>query len=217
MTAAAAAAAAGSAAATVAARASAEAETVERPPRPETPEPEAVPRPEPSMAESPARPQTPAKPKPREPEPPKAKAPAPKPPAPEPPAPEPRESEPRAPRRIPRSDLLERLAAEPMLSRRFRLFRSELEAARGMSASGLRELLDRFPAGWGQRRVLDALFQEGIPASVNQAIFLLEHLDSAPARRWCVKTLLNSWDLNDAERSALIERHDIFRVAAATR
>ena len=113
--------------------------------------------------------------------------------------------------------LLERVDAETMLSRRFRVFRENLDEARGMNARQLRDLLDLFPAGWGQRRVLCMLFEQGIPGSVNKAIFLIEHLDSTLARRWCVKTLLGAWSLTSEERAALVERHEVFRVAAATR
>jgi hypothetical protein len=122
------------------------------------------------------------------------------------PTPEQRDSK---PVRDARPALLDRMSKEPMLTRRFRLFREHLDEARGWNARQLRDLLDLFPDGWAQRRVLDMLLREGIPESLNKAIFLIEQLDSPVARRWCVKTLLRERELGDDERKLLVERHEL--------
>jgi len=86
-----------------------------------------------------------------------------------------------------------------------------------MNARQLRDLLDLFPDGWAQRRVLNMLLKRGIPDSLNKAIFLIEQLDSPAARRWCVKTLLHERDLSPEQRKTLLERHDLSRIVTPLR
>jgi hypothetical protein len=85
--------------------------------------------------------------------------------------------------------------------------------ARRLGAEQLRALLDLFPSDWSRRRALQALFEAHIPNSLNQAIFLIEQLESPGQRRWCASTLLHEWELGESERRAIVERHGLFRGA----
>lgn len=169
------------------------------PPRPAEPAPPPV---EAGPAKPPPRPEPPPRPTPRR---------APKPPPP------PSVAAPPLPRRAEgapaRSGLFGLLEAEPILIRRFRTLREHVNEAKQLSAEQLRGLLDLFPSDWSRRRALEALLEAGIPSSLNQAIFLIEQLESAGQRRWCASTLLHEWDLTESERKALVERHGLFRGA----
>ena len=78
-----------------------------------------------------------------------------------------------------------------------------------MNLEQLRALVELFPADWRRRRALSALLRERIPADLLQAMFLVEGLESTAAERWCVSTILHSWDLTDEERRTLRERHGL--------
>jgi hypothetical protein len=93
---------------------------------------------------------------------------------------------------------------------RFRLLHRDVDTGRGLSTDQLRGLLDGFPPGWARRRALCALLRAGIPGDLHQAIFLVETLDSPSDRRWCVATILRSFELSDFEKQTLLERHGSF-------
>jgi hypothetical protein len=70
-----------------------------------------------------------------------------------------------------------------------RVLRRELAGFKGSSLDTLRELLDSFPDGWVRRRALCALFENGIPDEVNDALELVATLASDRDRRWCLGIL----------------------------
>jgi len=102
--------------------------------------------------------------------------------------------------------LVERLRRAETFMLRSKLLREGLSEARGLDAEQLRELLLAFPAGWSRRRALCCLLRERIPNSLQQAVFLLESLESKPSRRWCLATILKGWTLDDQERELLERR-----------
>jgi len=105
--------------------------------------------------------------------------------------------------------LAEDVGHAPTLIERFRRLNGGLEQARRMDLDQLRALLELFPDDWRRRRALCALLRERIPKDLLQAMFLVEGLASTAAERWCVATILHSWDLTDEERLALRERHGL--------
>jgi len=100
--------------------------------------------------------------------------------------------------------LASQLGAESSLLRRLRL----LTAAAGrLEAAGLEELqavLACFPAGWARRRALQRLLEAGVPASLTDAIALLEVLPRLSERLWAATTLAATRRLDEQDREALL-------------
>jgi len=134
-------------------------------------------------------------------------------PAPPPPVPPP----PRRPQSLtgktgpkpPSLALLDGVAEAPSLMSRLRFVRENLDDAVGLDVGQLRALIESFPQDWARRRVLAELLKRRIPGDLNQAIYLVESLESRASRRWCVSVLLHEWDLTESERRALMERVDL--------
>jgi hypothetical protein len=185
------------------------------PPRPTAgapppPKPQAVPAPPPAPVAPPtpvpaAAPPEPSSPQVREAAPP---VPAPVPasppppvqsarPAPAPPRPEPARTSVDAP-------LAGRLAAVPSLTARFHLLRRHLPDAKGISATGLRSLIESFPDGWARRRALLELLRRGVPSALPDALALVEALGSERDRLWCLGALTDSREIPEEEREALL-------------
>jgi translation initiation factor IF-2 len=178
------------------------------------PAPAAPPKPAPA-----APPQAPA---PAAPPPP---APAAAPPAPEPPPPPPAPAAPAAPaaereeaaRPAPRpaaakpaapaaqaDALAGKLAGVPSLTTRFRLLRHHVKETNGMSAAGLRSVVESFPDGWARRRALLELLRGGAPGSLREALALLETLGAERDRLWCLGALAGSREIPEADRESLL-------------
>lgn len=111
-------------------------------------------------------------------------------------------------------ELATRVRETPSAVTRSRLLRGAIESLRGSSAEALRELVTAFPAGWQRRRALVALLERRVPLNLNEAVFLIESLESTHAERWCVTTILERWELSNHEREALIGRHGLSLVRA---
>jgi hypothetical protein len=107
-------------------------------------------------------------------------------------------------------EVLRLLKDAPSTQRRLAVLRREIERVAELDVEGLHRLLDLFPDGWARRRALAALLVAGVPAKLVHAVFLIEQLASPTARRWCAGTLLDSRQLTEDERRALIERHGLF-------
>jgi hypothetical protein len=83
--------------------------------------------------------------------------------------------------------------------RRLQQLRSEIEGLGARDASALRDLLDRFPEPWARRRAMVALIEAGIPRDAAGALDLIESLDRALDRRWCLSALARRGDLTGAD------------------
>lgn len=96
------------------------------------------------------------------------------------------------------------LSVEPrVLARLRRLYASAGGLAAAPRAS-LVAVLECFPAGWARRRALERLLAAGHPASVAEAIALVEALARPSERLWALTTLAASRPLNGIEREALL-------------
>lgn len=153
----------------------------------------------------------PPAPKPQAAPPPVAPAPPPAPalvvaaPAPPPPAPRPAPEPPRVPAKAPAvSVLAERLAAVPSLTARFRLLRRSVGDVKQLSAADLRALVDLFPDGWARRRAVLELLRAGVPGKAAEALPLVSALASERDRAWCVGELIESQDVAEGEREAIL-------------
>lgn len=164
------------------------------PPAP-VPTPVAIPAPVAAPAPIPAPPPVPAP------------VPAPAPVAPPPPPARPAEPvrEPAAPVQ---NSLAGHLASIPALTARFRHLRRHLDShgdqVRRLSAGELREVLEIFPDGWARRRALSELIGAGVPAQTADALSLMDILQAAGDRAWCLGVLADSRILTSEERSALL-------------
>ena len=120
--------------------------------------------------------------------------PPPKPPPPAPPA-----------RRVENDGLAGKLAEVSSLTARFHVLRNHLRDAKGLPADGLRAIVEAFPDGWARRRALVELLRTGAPATLGDALGLLEVLGSERDRLWCLGTLAeNRRALNPQDRETLL-------------
>lgn len=162
----------------------------------------------PAPVAKPAPPAVVAKPAPPAPAPPPpvvkaAPAPEPKPvEAPPPPKPQPAPAPPV--QTVPDSGLADRLAAIPSLTLRFRVFRRQLNEARGMSTAGLRSIIEGFHDGWARRRALLELLRAGIPGALPDALSLVETLASERDRLWCLGALTDTREIPEGDREAVL-------------
>jgi hypothetical protein len=99
---------------------------------------------------------------------------------------------------------VDRLAGVSSLTARFRLLRRHLDDAEGMSAAGLRSVVEEFPDGWARRRALLELLRRGFPGSLAEALALVETLGSDRDRFWCLGELTGSRDIPEKDREALL-------------
>jgi hypothetical protein len=170
------------------------------PPAPPPPAAPAKPAPPPVPVVAPAAPVPPPAPAP----PPPAPAPVVAAPAP-PPAPRPAPAPLREPAKPPMaSALAERLAAVPALTARFRLLRLSVDDAKRLSAADLRALVDVFPDGWARRRAVLELLRAGVPGKLAEALPLVGSLSSERDRAWCLGELIDSRDVPEGEREAIL-------------
>jgi hypothetical protein len=170
------------------------------PPAPPPPAAPAKPAPPPVPVVAPAAPVLPPAPAP----PPPAPAPVVAAPAP-PPAPRPAPAPLREPAKPPMaSALAERLAAVPALTARFRLLRLSMDDAKRLSAADLRTLVDVFPDGWARRRAVLELLRAGVPGKLAEALPLVGSLSSERDRAWCLGELIESRDVPEGEREAIL-------------
>jgi hypothetical protein len=81
------------------------------------------------------------------------------------------------------------LGAEGSSLSQLRVLRRELSGFAGSSAETLRRVLEGFPDGWARRRALAALLEAGIPSRIDDALDLIEGLGREMDRRWCLGIL----------------------------
>jgi len=105
------------------------------------------------------------------------------------------------------SEFLRLVVEQDTLFRRLLVLRENLTPGLELSAEQLRALLDLFTPGWARRRVVSALIEARVPDSLEEAVFLIEQLDSRASRRWCAGTLLREWDLSAEQQVLLAARH----------
>lgn len=96
------------------------------------------------------------------------------------------------------------LAAEPRIQRRLARLARERGVLELAPRETLEAVLECFPAGWARRRALQRLIEAGIPASVADAVALLEMLERPSERLWAVTALLESRALGDDDWEALL-------------
>ena len=89
---------------------------------------------------------------------------------------------------------------------RFRVLRSGLERNGGSRLGDVAQLLDAFPAGWARRRALTALLRHHIPDNLEHALAFIDEQESSAARRWCLGTLLDHWELSSEQQDQLRQR-----------
>jgi hypothetical protein len=106
---------------------------------------------------------------------------------------------------VTRGVLAERLAAVPVLTARFRLFRRRLDEVRRLSPAELRGVVEVFPDGWARRRALMELIEAGVPERTADALSLVDALHSPGDRSWCLGTLAETRRLSPEEQAALLQ------------
>jgi hypothetical protein len=102
------------------------------------------------------------------------------------------------------SGLTDRLAAIPSLTLRFRVFRRQLNEARGISTANLRSIVEGFPDGWARRRALLELLRAGIPGALPDALSLVGALASERDRLWCLGALTDTREIPEGDREAVL-------------
>ena len=103
------------------------------------------------------------------------------------------------------SRLSERLRSAVPLILRFRILRTCLDGGIPLEDAEIEEVLASFPTGWARRRALSGLFRSGHPASLAQALSLIEGLELPWHRRWCASDLLRTRPLSSEEED-LVKR-----------
>lgn len=96
------------------------------------------------------------------------------------------------------------LGDETSLLRRLRLLTASAGRLEDAGIEELRAVLECFPAGWARRRALQRLLEAGVPASLTDAIALLDMLQRPSERLWAATALAASRPLDDDERAALL-------------
>jgi hypothetical protein len=89
---------------------------------------------------------------------------------------------------------------------RFRLLHSSLERDGDSRLGDVAQLLDAFPAGWARRRALAALLRHQLPGNLDAALAFIEQQESSAARRWCLSTILDHWELSTEQENQLRRR-----------
>jgi hypothetical protein len=97
-----------------------------------------------------------------------------------------------------------KLTAEPRILARLRLLPRLVGELAGEGHEVFIGVLECFPAGWARRRALERLLAAGQPASVADAIALVEVLARPSERLWACTTLAESRPLDGGEREALL-------------
>jgi hypothetical protein len=102
------------------------------------------------------------------------------------------------------SPLAGKLAEAASLTARFHLLRYSLEQTRGSSGEELRPVIEAFPDGWARRRALLELLRAGSPATLRDALALVEALGAERDRAWCLGALAGDRPLTEPDREALL-------------
>lgn len=97
-----------------------------------------------------------------------------------------------------------KLTEAPSLTGRFHALRRHLKEAQGLSGEELRPVLEAFPDGWARRRALLELLRSGTPASLPDALGLVEALGAERDRGWCLGALADERPLSARDREALL-------------
>jgi hypothetical protein len=97
-----------------------------------------------------------------------------------------------------------KLTAEPRILARLRLLPRLVGELAGAGHEAFIAVLECFPTGWARRRALERLLAAGQPASVTDAIALVEVLVLPSERLWAYTSLAASRPLNRIEREALL-------------
>jgi hypothetical protein len=99
-----------------------------------------------------------------------------------------------------------RLRAAPSVLVRLRLLHENVPGLADENVDTLRQVLEAFPEPWAGRRAMLALLGSGIPAPVADAIALIDELQAAHDRRWCLTVLAGSRELSPADLEKVITR-----------
>lgn len=103
--------------------------------------------------------------------------------------------------------LVDELEAETSLVDRLLCLREAIPAL-GSGGAEFGLLVEAFPEGWARRRALTALLEAGLPSNADDALDLIEDLERAVDRRWCLGVLIDRGDLQGAEADRALELSD---------
>jgi len=94
----------------------------------------------------------------------------------------------------------------PSLIARFRTLRRALDEDGERNTEEIRGLLSPFPEGWARRRAVMSLLRRGYPATLDDALSLIEGLERPTDRRWACATLIDSRELSDDDARRIVDR-----------
>lgn len=82
---------------------------------------------------------------------------------------------------------------------RLRAFREAIPGLENATVNQFRDALDELPEAWARRRALVALIDADVPDEVSRILDLIDDLDRAMDRRWCLSALARRGDLSGAD------------------
>lgn len=103
--------------------------------------------------------------------------------------------------------LVEDLEAETSLVDRLLCLREAIPAL-GSGGPELGRVIQTFPEGWARRRALSAVLEAGLPNDLDDALDLIEDLERAVDRRWCIGVLVDRGGLQGAEAERALKMSD---------
>jgi hypothetical protein len=89
--------------------------------------------------------------------------------------------------------------AEDSVLVRLRAFRDSIPSLGNATLTEIRHGLERLPEAWARRRGLVALIEADVPSDASQVLDLIEDLDRAMDRGWCLSALARRGDLTGAD------------------
>lgn len=95
--------------------------------------------------------------------------------------------------------VVEALEDEGSLVKRLLLLHEVLPFLQDAAAEDIGQLVVTFPDGWPRRRAVRALLEADLPDKATDALDLIEGLNSASNRRWCLAILTDRGDLRGAD------------------
>ena len=101
--------------------------------------------------------------------------------------------------------LLERMEGARSVVGSMRALREFLEAGGSLDRPGVLEILSRLPRSWARRRALTGILRSGYPREFDDAVRLLDEIETPSGRGWCLTALAQGRDLNLDQLGRLCE------------